>query len=308
MNSGASDPVLIGLDWGTSSLRAFLIDAEGRVREQLASSDGIMQVPGRDFDAVFRVLVGPWLERRPLPVLMSGMITSRNGWVETPYVGLPLTAAELARSLASHTTKDGFKVHFVTGVMTQGPSGPDVMRGEETQIIGALAQGSRDGLFVMPGTHSKWVTVRTGQIEDYATYMTGEVFAALKEHTILGTLVEPGPFDAKGFDLGVKVGLQTGCHLLHDLFKVRTLPLMEQMPKTSVAEYLSGLLIGAEVAAATEGRDPAQTAITIVGGNDLTNRYERALKQAGLSSTRAPEDIVVKGHLMIAQSAGLVRP
>lgn len=305
MNSDVSEPVLIGVDWGTSSLRAFLIGANGKVLDKVASSEGIMHVPGRDFEAAFGRLVGAWANGKELPILASGMITSRNGWVETPYVQVPLDAGDLARALVSHQTSCGIELCFITGVTTDHASGPDVMRGEETQIIGASALGMSDGTFVLPGTHSKWIRVSKNRIEDYATYMTGEIFAALKEHTILGTLIQKGPFSPEGFSQGAAAGLKSGSALLHDLFHVRTLPLMGRMKATDVEDYLSGLLIGAEIKSARERGDAAGT-ITIIGRSDLTGRYETALAVAGIESRRAPDDIVAMGYFLIARSAGLV--
>ena len=162
-----------------------------------------------------------------------------------------------------------------------------------------------DGLFVLPGTHSKWIRVSDGRIEDYTTYVTGEVFAALKEHTILGKLIEDGPFSAKGFDMGVAAGLKTQSHLLHDLFHVRTLPLTGKIEGSMVADYLSGMLIGSEIRAETEHQGSSKT-ITIVGRSDLADRYEIALEKVGLASRRAPDDIVAKGHFLIAQAAGIL--
>ncbi|TRD22650.1 2-dehydro-3-deoxygalactonokinase [Palleronia caenipelagi] len=305
MNSAASEPVLIGIDWGTSSLRACLIGAEGEVLDRVASDEGIMQVEDGDFDAVFDRLIGPWRTGRDLPILASGMITSRNGWVETPYVEMPAGADSLASALVAHETKSGARIHFVTGATTTHATGPDVMRGEETQIIGAAAIGMADGTFVMPGTHSKWVHVAGGRIEDFATYMTGEIFAALSGHTILGRLMEGSGFNADGFAKGVKAALAEDANLLHDLFHVRTLPLMGQIPATETADFLSGLLIGTEIASA---RRQAGTLgeITIVGRSDLADRYEIALSAAGLKSRRAPDDIVARGHLLIAKAAGLI--
>ena len=305
MSLDESKAVLIGLDWGTSSLRAFLIGANGKVLDKVASSEGIMHVPDRNFEAVFGRLIGGWASAKTLPVLASGMITSRNGWVETPYVTVPLGAAELAQSLVSYETSCGIDRRFITGVTTDHTSGPDVMRGEETQIIGASALGLSDGIFVMPGTHSKWIRVADNLIEDYATYMTGEIFAALKGHTILGTLVENGPFSSKGFIQGVEAGLADSSALLHDLFHVRTLPLLGRMKASDVEDYLSGLLIGAEIRAA-QLRGDAADMVTIIGRSDLTDRYESALSIAGIASKRAPDDIVAMGHFLIARSAGLV--
>lgn len=305
MNSAVSEPALIGLDWGTSSLRAFLIGAKGEVLDKMSSPEGIMRVKNRDFEAVFEKLIGAWAIKAKLPVLASGMITSRNGWVETPYASLPLYAGDLAKALVPHRTSRGIDLRFITGVTTDHCSGPDVMRGEETQVIGASGLGMSDGTFVMPGTHSKWIRVSNGGIEDYATYMTGEIFAALKDHTILGTLTKDGPFSPDGFDLGVNAGLKDGVNLLHDLFHVRTLPLMGRLEGTKVADYLSGMLIGAEIKAARDRGDVAGT-VTIIGRSDLSDRYETALDAAGIASRRAPQDIVAMGHFLIAKTAGLI--
>ena len=305
MNSVASEPALIGVDWGTSSLRAFLIDADGHVIDGVSSSEGIMQVSGKAFEAVLDRLIGRWYAQSELPILASGMITSRNGWVETPYESMPLEACSLAKALVPFDTKSGARVHFVTGASVEHAGGPDVMRGEETQIIGASALGLNEGTFVMPGTHSKWVQVDDGKIIDFSTYMTGEIFAALKGHTILGVLMEDHDFDLAGFEAGVTAGLDCNANLLQQLFHVRTLPLLEKLPKTATADYLSGLLIGTEVAAAMSKANTVRK-VTLVGRSDLSERYKIAMAFAGLESQHAPDDIVAKGHFLIAQAAGLI--
>lgn len=304
MNSVVSDPALIGIDWGTSSLRAFLIGAEGEVLDQLSNPQGIMHVENGDFEGVFRELVADWVKDTGLPVIASGMITSRNGWVETPYLQVPSGVRELADALVSHQMSDGMTVTFVTGMTTERGGSPDVMRGEETQIIGASAFGVSDGVFVLPGTHSKWITVQNNRIEDYATFMTGEVFAALRHHTILGTLMSEGPFQEGAFRKGCAAGLISGSRLLHDLFSVRTLPLFGKISGDMVEDYLSGMLIGAEL----KGIDPESIIdpVTIVGRSDLADRYEIAMSVAGLKTQRAPDDIVAQGHFLIARAAGLV--
>ena len=150
---------------------------------------------------------GPWLAEADVPVIVSGMITSRNGWVETPYVDLPAGPAELADKLTRHPLSAGpdrALHHRATALDATGA--PDVMRGEETEIAGLLGQGFDDGLIVMPGTHAKWVRIEAGRIADFETFMTGEVFAALKDATILGTLMEDGPFNEVGFALGSPQG------------------------------------------------------------------------------------------------------
>lgn len=305
MNSDASKPVLIGIDWGTSSLRAFLIGSTGQVLDSVFSPQGIMQVKDRDFDAVFHDLIGRWNTAGDLPVIASGMITSRNGWLETPYVAVPAGSKALADNLVRFETSSGKAVHFVTGMTTEHDGAPDVMRGEETQIVGAMGLGAAAGMFVMPGTHSKWISVSDARIDDYATYMTGEIFAALRGHTILGTLMKDAAFQEEGFRMGVASGLRAGAGLLHNLFHVRTMPLFGRIPEEMTADYLSGILIGSEIGAATSALAP-DTVVTIVGRNDLADRYGIALEVAGFTSTGAPENIVAQGHFEIAQSAGML--
>lgn len=302
MNSAASEPALIGIDWGTSSLRAFLIGVDGEVLDQISKPEGILHVKNGDFEGVFKDLIGSWAPG--LPIIASGMITSRNGWIEAPYVQVPSGVQALADALVMLTTSDGTVVTFVTGITTDHDGVPDVMRGEETQIIGASALGILDGVFVMPGTHSKWVTVRDSQIEDYSTFMTGDVFAALSKHTILETLITKGPFDEGSFRMGCTAALAEGSKFLHDLFGVRTLPLFGKISGAMVEDYLSGLLIGTEIKEA--GVDLIGGTVTIVGRDDLADRYEIALAIAGLTTKRAPNDIVARGHFLIAQAAGLL--
>lgn len=303
MNSDASNPALIGIDWGTSSLRAFLISAQGDVLDRLQTPDGIMQVKEKDFDGVLSRLLDSW--PKTIPMIASGMITSRNGWLETPYIQLPAGASQIADVLVPWPTTNGLQVHFVTGVTTMHNDAPDVIRGEETQIVGAVESGLKDGLFVMPGTHSKWVSVRDGSIVEFATYMSGEIFAALRDHTILGTLMRNSEFNEDGFVQGIKAGFNSGTQLLHKLFHVRTMPLFELISEEQSADYLSGMLIGAEIKGASSASEQ-QTIITIVGRDDLADRYAIGLQELGFQNQRAADDIVARGHFAIARAAGLL--
>jgi len=311
MNSDASSidtsgACLIGLDWGTSSLRAFLINERGEVLHYLQSPDGIMQVSDGDFEGVLTRLLDTWAAWDQVPMIASGMITSRNGWQETPYLHVPIGATQLAGSLTHSTLSNSASLHFITGVTDQHHNAPDVMRGEETQITGAVETGLIDGVCVMPGTHSKWVTVRDGLIKNFETVMTGEVFHALRHHTILGKLAQEGEFSEEGFRQGVAAGIDAGPRLLQALFRVRTLPLFEKIAEDRVADYLSGLLIGSEIQGATSNRPIPEESVTIVGREDLANRYRIALQVAGIQSTYAPGNIVARGHFRIARAAGLL--
>lgn len=305
MNLVASDPALIGIDWGTSSFRAFLIGAQGEVLDSVFSPKGIMHVPDKDFEDVLRRLLDSWVSTYRVPLIASGMITSRNGWVETPYSPVPSGAKALADALVPIPSSDGLDLRFVTGVTCEHKGAPDVMRGEETQIVGAVEAGLSDGIFVMPGTHSKWVTVDNGMIVDFATSMTGEVFEALRSHTILGTLMIDGPFNEPGFRQGVAAGLEAGSNLLNTLFHVRSMPLFKKIDADMVADYLSGILIGAEIRGSTSDSVLDGT-ITIVGRDDLAERYDIALQVSGQESQRAPDDSVARGHFAIANCAGLL--
>jgi len=305
MNSDASNPALVGIDWGTSSLRAYLMNSQGAVLDKLESPEGIMKVTDKNFEAVCQRSVAHWLKQDKLPVIASGMITSRNGWLETPYQSIPADAEQLADALVPLSTDNGLQLHFVTGVSTEHAGSPDVMRGEETQIVGAISTGINNGTFVMPGTHCKWVTVCNGRIEDFATYMSGEVYEVLCQYTILGTLMKASSFCESRFREGVNKGFEAGSNLLHTLFHVRTLPLFGKMREEEVADYLSGMLIGAEINGATSGAI-AEAPVIIVGRDNLAKRYAIALSVAGFTSHNADEDIVARGHFAIARSAGIL--
>ncbi|SNR54892.1 2-dehydro-3-deoxygalactonokinase [Paracoccus sediminis] len=293
---------LIGIDWGTTSFRAWRMGPGGEVLDSVTDGPGILAagaLPG-GFAQALQDRLGGWLDGAP--IIASGMIASRNGWVETPYLPLPLDAGALANSLTLH---DG--IHFVTGAVSDpdGPS-PDVMRGEETEIIGHLAGGGGDGLFVLPGTHSKWARTEGGTLVSFRTVMTGEVFGALRDHTILGRLIQAGPASPEpgrddAFRRGVEAGRQDGA-LLGRIFSARTLALMDRLPLGHIADYLSGLLIGDEVA---HGAQDAAGPVTIIGRGDLAARYQTAFAVLGRAADIAPPGMAQRGLWDIARLRGL---
>jgi 2-dehydro-3-deoxygalactonokinase len=307
---------LIALDWGTSRCRAYLVDGRDGVIGRLDEPLGILSVPNGDFAGAFERLVGPWLSQHGnLPVIASGMIGSRQGWYEAPYVECPAAAAEIAGRLVAVATPGGRAVWLVPGLSYAGKDGvPDVMRGEETQIIGcheAGATGRR--IFLLPGTHSKWALVEGDRILRFATFMTGELFAVLKAHSILGRLMQGEAADAAAFRRGLDHAAGADHGLLRSLFSVRTLGLFDRLPGAGLASYLSGLLIGSEIAEARRwlaadgdaAADLTAAPITIVGGESLAGLYLDALTAAGLSGQLAPPDAVVPGLLRIARAAPL---
>ena len=300
-----SSPALIGLDWGSSALRAYRIAADGRVLERRDRPMGILHVAAGDFAGAFEAAVGDWLGDPTPPVLAAGMVGSRQGWREVPYLACPVDLGALAGGLAE--VRNGrAAVHLVPGLSFEGNDGiPDVIRGEETQILGALEDETGSGLFVLPGTHSKWVVVEAGRVIRFRTMMTGEVFRALRDHTILGRLMTGEADDEAAFAQGVARAGPLGGGLLGHLFGVRTLGLFERLPATGLASYLSGLLLGSEI---EEGKawlgGAGPTTLTLIGAPALTDRYRRALVTKGLPATPGPADAAARGLHRIARTRG----
>ena len=288
----------IAVDWGTSSFRAYLMDADGAILAQTESSRGVQTLKAGEHEAVLAEALLNWRRAdATAPILMSGMIGSRQGWVEAPYVRAPAGLSETAAAIVTIKSSTLGDIGVVPGVLSEGATlGPDVMRGEETQIFGALAAtGLEEGLFVLPGTHSKWARVEKGRIVSFATYMTGEVFAALRHHTILARLMEPGEDAGEGFDAGVQAArsLSTPGDILHAAFMTRTLGLFQRLRPDQLENYLSGLLIGAEIRAGAA--DGAATPM-VIGSAALTKRYREAGKILGLAFEAAPDACVALGQ------------
>ena len=296
----------IALDWGTSSFRAYLVGADGSVRNKRESAEGIMSVTDGGFEPVFERHVAGW--DAALPVLASGMITSRQGWREVAYVPAPAGLAELAAGVLRFRTESGRDVIFLPGVSYIADRGvPDVMRGEETQIVGALTEPN--GVFVTRGTHCKWVRVENGRIAQFSTFMTGEMFAVLKDHSILGRLMTGQPSAVSSFEKGVAAGLhgeQQGAGLLHSLFSVRTLALFDRIAGNQLESYLSGLLTGAEIASASKQFPARADGVTVIGAPALAAPFRGALIIAGIASRPGPEDAAVRGLARIGRHIGAI--
>jgi 2-dehydro-3-deoxygalactonokinase len=242
-------------------------------------------------------------------VIASGMITSRQGWVEVPYCACPAGSAELAAGLRRHLTGAGRALHFVPGLSLFGADGvPDVIRGEETQIIGELGDERARRAFVLPGTHSKWAFAEDGRIVWFATFMTGEVFAVLKAHSILGRLMAGEAADEAAFARGLAYGRNGPGGLLKRLFSARTLGLFDRLPAAGIGSYLSGLLIGSEIAEALQclPEIPGAAGITVIGTSELAERYRRAIAAAGLPVRTGHAEASAHGQLLIARAAGLL--
>ena len=280
--AGADRRAMIGVDWGTTSFRAYRLGPDGEVLDKRSSAQGILAV--KDFSRTLDEQVAGWNER---PIVMSGMVGSRQGWKEAPYAECPAGLHELKNSLVE--VRQG--VWIVPGVICR-EGVPDVMRGEETQILGS---GVTDGVVCLPGTHSKWVEVRGGRIERFSTHMTGEVFAVMKEHSILARMMEPKTEDA--FLEGVERSGDAG-GLLHHLFGVRTRALMGE--GGDPASYLSGILVGHELRAVKPQR------FHVLAAPELARLYAEAAGMLGMACIALEPDAAARGlhRLATAGAAG----
>jgi len=297
---------LVAIDWGTTSARAYCLDATGQVVARRSVPLGVLQVQDGCFAEALGTLLGDWHDVAA-PRLACGMIGSRQGWREAPYAECP---AQLATLAAGIVHAPGNALAIVPGVRTRDMNGiPDVMRGEETQLAGAVDEHEERVLAVLPGTHCKWALVENGRLVDFSTFMTGEMYNVLLNHSILGRLAQPAALKpGPAFARGVTRGLGPG-GLSHDLFGARTLALMGELAPRDVPDWLSGLLIGRELRnartwAQRQGCDGAR--VRLVGTDALLARYADAMTQADIAMEMAPADAAALGLWRIAQHAALV--
>ena len=268
---------MIAVDWGTSSFRAYRLSSDGAILEKREAAKGILSVPAGLFPLVLEQQVGDWISAGESPIVMSGMVGSRQGWSEAPYAPCPAGYDEIAASL--HKVEwEGKSAWIVPGLTCRDEAGvPDVMRGEETQILGALDQFPPRAVVCLPGTHSKWVVAEEGRITGFRTFFTGETFAVLKGHSLLGRMMEEGSSEPAFLDGVARSGDEGG--LLHHLFGVRTRGLFGELPNSQASSYLSGLLIGHEMRTA---RDAGR--VYLLGAPALTALYAKAGTLIGITT------------------------
>ncbi|MCC5955615.1 MAG: 2-dehydro-3-deoxygalactonokinase [Natronohydrobacter sp.] len=274
----------IGVDWGTSHLRVWGM-AGGAVIHSAQSDQGMGRLNASEFEAALLALVADWLPAAKITqVLCAGMVGSRQGWVEAPYRAVPCTP--LGDTLVrAHTHDARIEVHVIPGLKQPRPA--DVMRGEETQIAGYLALNPGwDGVICLPGTHSKWVHVSAGEVVSFQTFLTGEAFALLSEHSVLRHGLSG--WDAAGFAQGLEQGLERPERLLARLFTLRAEGLLDGLAPALARARLSGLLIGAEIASA-KPYWLGQT-VAVLGAGALSRLYVQALDGLSVPVTAHPAD------------------
>ncbi len=284
----------IGVDWGTTFLRAWAISREGQVLAKLSSQDGMAKLAPGEYEAALISLVGGWLNpNKTISIIACGMVGSRQGWIEAPYLGVPCLPLAPQQLVKPQTTDPRIDVYVVPGIKQQNP--PDVMRGEETQIAGFLAmEPDFEGTICLPGTHTKWVRIVQGEIKGFGTFLTGELFSLLSKQSVLRHCVAEAGWDEAVFLKGVSGAFSNPELFAADLFAIRAETLIGDLSSQAARSKLSGLLIGLELHGAQKywlGQP-----VVIIGESQLSNIYAQALKSKN-SAARIinSQDITLEG-------------
>ena len=286
----------IAVDWGSTNRRAYLIGGAGECLDEFEDGRGVLSIDG-DFGGAVAEIRERLSDK---PLLLAGMIGSNRGWVEAPYVPCPAGIEQLAAGLAWAGEREA----IVPGVSYAGEGRADVMRGEEVQLLGAVAARliPTDCIVCHPGTHNKWVTVRGGCISSFRTVMTGELFNLLKEHSILADLLKGEVEADDAFRSGGRHGLANG-DLPAELFSIRARVLLGQARREEAAAYASGLMIGSDVRIGLGGSEPAE--VIAMGRPELTSLYSAALAEAGVRAIELDgEQSFLAGIKHIAEMIG----
>ncbi len=300
---------MIAVDWGSSSLRAFRLDADGKIVEQRHAPLGVLAC-GSEFETTLERQITGWDDGL---IVLAGMVGSRQGWLEVPYVPCPATLDDVAaamRQVDSPGLPDRC-VWIVPGLLYHGAAhnGADVLRGEETQLFGLLeSSGAQPQLVCMPGTHCKWVVVESGRVESFLTAMTGEIFDLLRTHSLLGRLMPEGrfAFDRSACNQGIERAREAG-GLLHHLFSVRTSGLLGTLEPEQLASYLSGLMIAHEVLDLPWGAQIRGHNVHLVGSSAVLEPYSWVMRTLGMRVELCDETLAAAGMHRLAQQAGLLQ-
>lgn len=288
----------VAVDWGTSNLRVWAMDAENQPIALRTSDKGMSDLTPAEYPEVLEDLLSDLLPDGPIPVVICGMAGARQGWAEAPYATVPCTPPSLSEAVRIETPR--FEVHILPGVSQAGP--PDVMRGEETQIAGFMAKHPKfDGVICLPGTHTKWVHVSAGEIVSFQTFMTGEMFALLSKSSVLRHVMQGEDWDAACFDEAVSDAMSRPAAFASRLFGLRADGLLNQTPASQLRARLSGLLIGLELA----GARPywLGQAVALVGAPGLVQLYQAALSaQGAMVQTEIGDELTLAGLIAAKDS------
>jgi 2-dehydro-3-deoxygalactonokinase len=301
----------IGIDWGSSRFRAYLLNGTGDVLERRISDAGVARVAAGDFERTMFREIGNWLDAFPeANVLATGMVGSRQGWLQTRYLECPVDLSSLAAGL-ERREMGARCVAFSPGLTRVAKDGvPDVMRGEEVQVLGSLEQLGEAGWCVLPGTHCKWARVEDKKIVWFASFMSGELFDVLVHHSLLTRGQEASGASGnaafeRGLDYAHGTELESG-GFLKRLFSTRSLVARGELSGPEAREYLSGLIIGSEVREALmslPGTRPRR--VMLIGTSELVRRYAAAFERLDIDTVEGSVDAAASGHFSIARQAGL---
>jgi 2-dehydro-3-deoxygalactonokinase len=292
--------ITVGIDWGTTRRRCVALNAHAQVLARFDDDEGMLAAKGRFASSLAQLLQRVERLASQADIVLSGMVGSAQGWHEVPYVDTSVPLDALASHLFSVPDgPPGLRCRIVPGYRWRGDGAQvDVMRGEETQLLGAVALGHRDGSFVLPGTHSKWVRLRDGRIERLATYMTGELFSMLTQHGTLAALMQDALDDEPAFEQGLHAAAE-GAVLSNALFGCRARVVAGDMPAAAARDYLSGLLIGAEWHDAQRRGEAGS--VHVIGESALVRRHAQAARVFG-GEVRALDPRAVHRAALIALS------
>lgn len=299
----SATPTIAAVDWGTTRLRVWLLDARGAVLDERRSDEGLLTAQHKGFATVLDRQLQDMGAARDLPAIVCGMAGARQGWVEAPYVDVPSSLGDILGA-AVPVPGAGRDARIVPGLAQRDPRAPDVMRGEETQLAGIAGLiGSGSHLVCMPGTHCKWVTAEGGAIKSFGTWPTGEMFSVLAQHSILRHSIGDTPAkvspESQVFRDRCKEALSDG-DIGARLFGIRAAGLLSGLGQQDAAAALSGLLIGAEVASAVRRFGRRDTPVVLVVSGALGALYAEAMRLDGIAVTIADADEAVLAGLVAA--------
>ncbi|MGY4479332.1 2-dehydro-3-deoxygalactonokinase [Bradyrhizobium sp. USDA 3364] len=299
-----SGPCYVAVDWGTSSFRLWLMNAGGQVLGERRSDQGMTVAARAGFAPVLQSHLDALGVAADLPVVICGMAGARQGWVEAGYIDTPAHLFDILKGavVVSGQARD---IRILPGIAQRDAAAPDVMRGEETQLLGALGlDAPGEALVCMPGTHSKWVRVRGGTVERFATFMTGELFSAVARDTILSHAVAGAEeaVDADAFGAAVAGAFAAPALSANLLFRVRSRQLLFGGSAQAARETISGTLIGGELAAGLAGREQAAP-VTLIASGRLQRLYQIALGRLSIPFNVMDAEEAVRRGLASAAAA-----
>jgi len=283
------------IDWGSSRFRAYRLNDDFDIVDSRDSATGIKYVVEKSFEDTLRTQIGGWLQPGDT-IILSGMVGSHNGWVESKYIPCPASLDDLS-SNCTELILDDLTLQFLPGVCQSSPA--DVMRGEELQLLGAI-ESHNSGIFIIPGTHSKWAWVQGRSITRFHTFPTGELYDLLLNESLIGSIFTPNSWDPATFSAAIKLGYENS-RILSNLFLTRSRVLLEQMDSYSVSAWLSGLLIGSEIREGSELTEDLTTKISLIGAIDLCEKYGLALQQLEMGYQQVSPEVTINALVSIAR-------